>query len=844
MKKGNKKVSRVLVLLLALILTLTLLPADAFAAGTASETVYVTISKDGSIVADKNGKALAEAAVTLTGKESYTIDDALREAHEEYCQGGAAAGYASESTKYGLSLTKLWGDTSGNFIYQLDSGSVNVLGLDQKITDGETLDACILQSMYPDSESYAFFDKRTASVSEGESLGLTLKTAGYDANFNLVFSACSGAALTVNGTAQSAVTDADGKASVSFDKAGTYVVSAAKSKTAGTDSVTAITAPVCVVTVKASSEDKKFAEAFQKTGDALAENDLVFGDEWIALGLSRSGRSVSAGYAASVVSYIKSSINDAGQLSATRSTDNSRTILALTAIGEDPTDAGGYNLLKGLTDLNYLKKQGLNGPIFALLAFDSNGYDIPSAEEGADAVTREKLIAYILERQFADGGWALSGENADPDITAMALEALAPYVSSDEKVSAAAEKGLACLSAKQESDGGYISWGSENCESSAQVITALTSLGVDPSSDSRFVKNGNSVLDALLAYYTGTGSFADAAGGSANAMATEQAYYAMAAYSRLVKGQRSLFDMKQSVRVAGESRYDTAASAVRKAFPEGCTAAILTSGSNWPDALAASSLAGAENCPVILTEPDHLTAQAASLLTSLGTKNVLVIGGTGAVSDQVKAAVENMNIGTKRISGDDRYETAEQIESEAAGISSGDTCLIVSGSGYADALSISAYAYANKYPILLAQPDGSLSDSTLKIAEKFKKAVICGGENAVSSSTEKELDGKGISAERFGGEDRYETSEKIISGLYGETLSAAAVASGRNFPDALSGSALAGTKNGAVLLIDGSISLTDTQKKIIGTAEDVYVLGGTAAVSAADKNEIDAAYAA
>ncbi len=158
-------------------------------------------------------------------------------------------------------------------------------------------------------------------------------------------------------------------------------------------------------------------------------------------------------------------------------------------------------------------------------------------------LTREKLIQVILDAQLNDGGWTLSGNDADPDMTAMAIQALAPYYKTNETVKAAVDKALEALSTLQRNDGGFGSWGTINSESCAQVIVALTALGIDPTADSRFVKNGHTVLDALAGFYVTGGGFRHTAGGERNGMATEQGYYALAAYYRFANAQTRLYDM-------------------------------------------------------------------------------------------------------------------------------------------------------------------------------------------------------------------------------------------------------------------------------------------------------------
>ena len=194
--------------------------------------------------------------------------------------------------------------------------------------------------------------------------------------------------------------------------------------------------------------------------------------------------------------------------------------------------------------MDYVNRQGINGAIWALIALDSHDYEIPDVSVQGTRATRENLIASILGAQLADGGWNLSDPDADSDMTAMAIQALAPYYSTDSSVKTAVDNALQCLSDIQNSNGGYSSWGSINSESCAQVVVALTSLGIDPAEDSRFIKNGNSVLDALLGYYVNGGGFKHTDGESGvNAMATEQGFYALVSYSRMIEGKSSLYDM-------------------------------------------------------------------------------------------------------------------------------------------------------------------------------------------------------------------------------------------------------------------------------------------------------------
>ena len=280
---------------------------------------------------------------------------------------------------------------------------------------------------------------------------------------------------------------------------------------------------------------------YKTTGDFMSKLGTPgvgsTGGEWMVIGLARSGRTVPAGYYDNVVEYVKAKADANERLHRAKVTDNARVILALTAIGKDVTNVGGHNLLKGLDNMAYVQKQGINGPIWTLIALDSHNY--PTMGD----VTREKLIQVILDAQLNDGGWNLSAENADTDMTAMAIQALAPYYKTNETVKAAVDKALDVLSGLQQGDGGFGSWGTVNSESCAQVIVALTALGIDPTADSRFVKNGYTVLDALAGFYVTGGGFRHTAGGERNGMATEQGYYALAAYYRFANAQTRLYDM-------------------------------------------------------------------------------------------------------------------------------------------------------------------------------------------------------------------------------------------------------------------------------------------------------------
>lgn len=279
--------------------------------------------------------------------------------------------------------------------------------------------------------------------------------------------------------------------------------------------------------------------------------------EWAVLGLARAGVELSDAYIQAyygkVVAYVKANIGSDGILRKPDDkntpviTDNERIILALTAIGKDPANVGGKNLLTALQDKDIMQVTNtsdtdINGLVFGLLALNSGNYTQDSYW----------LVQAILTQQNEDGSWSSSADTkpaSDVDMTAMALQALAPYCNEggDATVNAAVDKALQWLSAK------YKNTGYTSAESCAQVVVALSALQLNANSDSSFVKTVDgaptSVLGDLLRYYLGEGQgFKHAASGkTADQKATEQALYAMAAYERYCRRTNALYDMTDAV---------------------------------------------------------------------------------------------------------------------------------------------------------------------------------------------------------------------------------------------------------------------------------------------------------
>lgn len=266
------------------------------------------------------------------------------------------------------------------------------------------------------------------------------------------------------------------------------------------------------------------------------------GGEWTVLALARGGADTETAYFTDYYAALEQTVREAnGVLSERKYTEYSRVILALSALGKDARDVAGYDLTLPLGDFEKTKAQGMNGAIYALLALDSRDYPMPQNAAASTQATRQLYVDAILAAQLTNGGWSFMGEDADPDLTAMALQALARY-REQSSVQLAANRALMCLSAMQNADGGFSSWGSENAESCAQVLLALNALDLG-TDDSRFVKNGHSVLDALLTYQNADGGFCHERGGETNLMASEQAACALASLVRAERGESGLYRM-------------------------------------------------------------------------------------------------------------------------------------------------------------------------------------------------------------------------------------------------------------------------------------------------------------
>ena len=269
------------------------------------------------------------------------------------------------------------------------------------------------------------------------------------------------------------------------------------------------------------------------TGDLLHSGQLkevtAAGNEWVFLGLTLSGRTSEKekkAYLESVGTYVQG--KGKNRLNDNKSTENSRVILGIVAAGGDPENIGSQNLVEGLKDIGYVRQQGNNGPIWALIAVDAAGLS-------RDDPFREELIKSIVEVQQDNGGYSMMNGEPDTDLTAMAIQALSPY-EAREDVRQCIDRAVRHLSERQKEDGTFEGYGFRTSESVSQVILALTSLGIRPETDERFIKNGITLVDALTSFRKDKGFRHLLKDEKVNDIATEQAYLALIALKQAEEG--------------------------------------------------------------------------------------------------------------------------------------------------------------------------------------------------------------------------------------------------------------------------------------------------------------------
>ncbi len=505
--------------LISSLIILALLAVPAFAAEPAADAnLYVTIANKGFLVVTQEIITVKD----INEDGALTVDEALFAAHEAKYNGGSAAGYGSEKTQYGVSVTMLWGDTSGSFGCYLNNQPV--LSLADKVKNGDYINAFVYSDLDSWSDQYCFFDKNTFSAERGEKIALTLFGAGYDAEWNPVTLPVEGATITLNGEKTEYKTDSEGRAEITFNKEGTHVIGAVSERATLVPPVS-----VALVTNKTRGEAEELLKGItdfkipsgniQSYISETLSKEAGVGAEWYMLALSQQGSYDFSSYERELLGYLAE--NEVSSAST-----RLKYALCLAAVGS--TDGYIEQTLK-----DSVGKQGVMSLVFGLHLLN-NGY------EGGE-YTKASLIEELLSLQLSDGGFALSGKQSDNDATAMAIQALAPHYQSNAVVKAAVDKALELLSGRQKPGGDYVSYGVTNPESTAQVLLALASLGIDFAVDERFIKNGNTLLDGIKKYRLAEGGFSHTEGGEGSVAATEQVFCALVGYLRLLDGKTPFY---------------------------------------------------------------------------------------------------------------------------------------------------------------------------------------------------------------------------------------------------------------------------------------------------------------
>ena len=630
-------------MILAALLVLGLLPATAFATG--ADSVYISVSFDGKYINDKNGNAIAYIPVSFENLASIDLDEyGLSEYKYDEDGDGSYETTALQLIIY--AHENIYGGSWSDVNFTGAAGSSyfqgGIFGFDENLNYylngqyplagagwGATSDQIVLEAgdfidlasfsswdFYQDSAyGFHFFADGNGEITHaytaeaGVSCDVKLIKGTKDYEYNSVFYDVPDYEVfygTAYGdVAGSVTTDANGCASITFPTAGTYYLWV-DGGYGNEYSEAIVSAPGhAKVTVNAAEEPapeepenprepQSVSSVLNATMAQLAATvtEPVFGTtagEWTVLSLARGNyyakdNAYFTGYYDRIVETVNTtaaSVNMSGALHKNKSTENSRLIVALSALGIDATSVGDWDLVEAYSanGFRWIKKQGLNGTIWALIALDSGNYAT------SDTTIRQQCVDSILSLQHDDGGWALQANltyASDPDVTGMALTALYPYRDQPE-VAAAAEEAFACLSAMQHDNGTFASGGSECSESCAWVIVSTTMWGINPDTDSRFIKNGNSVVDALLTHYLpDSATFQHIIGAGSNAMATDQSCYALVAYDRFINNKKALFDYSDvTFEAAPETDEMTAILGVPEKINEGDSFNAVISINKW-----------------------------------------------------------------------------------------------------------------------------------------------------------------------------------------------------------------------------------------------------------------------
>lgn len=452
---------------LLLVITMLITSISVFAEDTQSTvTAYVTVTKYGEFEKCADGSSAILLPVELNGKDSYTLDDLFAKLHYMY---DSAENYSSDTNYFGAYITCFWGDASGNFGYQVNGGTESVMGLTHPVENGDYVDVAIYKSLYPYTEAYSKFDTIKTKTDINTDTSITLFEAGYDENWNTVFSPCADATITVNGE-EYGTTDGDGHIILYFEDYGTYVISAHKEKEVNNETVPAITAPVCEITVAEADYVTIMHNIAKKYSNKTITTDTNM--VWFIADLAMYNELYSEN------SFILSDKTKQACLdkiiSEADKTDTPSTlaknIIALKAMGYDARNV--YNSKQQKIDivekLTILvdEKDGAVTNIYTL------PYIIIALGQSEEYATEEQMDYLITSAIESKEEW--QNNEWGTDAASAMLLALAPYYNTNEDVKNAIDETIEIITSSKDEEGLI-----GNAASTGLAITALSAFGID-----------------------------------------------------------------------------------------------------------------------------------------------------------------------------------------------------------------------------------------------------------------------------------------------------------------------------------------------------------------------------
>ncbi|MBQ2777354.1 MAG: DUF4430 domain-containing protein [Peptococcaceae bacterium] len=544
MKQMMKNKKAIAVLLLVAML-FSIMPTAVFAEENSSSaspiTAYVTIVKDGKFVTGKDSITVAHLALKVTDENKngfIDIDDVLYAAHEAYYPDDVEDGYTSEEGQWGLSITKLWGDTSGSFGYCVNNASASSLA--DQVKNGDHVVAYVYKDQTEWSDVYSYFDKH--QITTNSALTLSLLMSDYDENYNPITKPIKGATITVDGVSKEDITDKDGKVILSFTENRTYMISAT------TESMILVP-PICVVTFDEnyvpdnndnegdqgnSGKDEAIISAVTVDDiPELLENIAATymnssNDKWKIWGMTQYAL-LNSDTEFKLTDKAKQEylnlVVDAITANNPTETDYNNAVVTLTALGIDPTKIYPVNSNTPIDAVKELKTLGE----FSADAWSAS-YTLAALNQSykyKDSNIEKQLITKILASQNKDGWWSDSW-GGKTQATAHMLIGLSYYQDINDEVKKAVDKAVEYLKSIQEENGSFSDGYGAEANTTAIVILGLSSVGINPNEVK--TEQGYSAIDGLLSFALNNKTGFDYSDHKIfNDFATKQAYLALIA---------------------------------------------------------------------------------------------------------------------------------------------------------------------------------------------------------------------------------------------------------------------------------------------------------------------------